>query len=152
VKDDRKAEAPRCAEDGNSKPEPFVLKDDGACFVCGERNPIGLKLRFRWDGEAYLTEFTARPEYAGWAGIEHGGLLATVLDEVMARLLWEKGHQALTAKLEVRYHRPVALGESLTVVGRITRASRRAVETHAEARGSDGAVVAEATAISLPPG
>jgi uncharacterized protein (TIGR00369 family) len=132
-------------------PEPFVLQDDGACFACGERNPIGLKLKFAWAGEEYRTRFTVRPEHAGWAGIAHGGLIATVLDEVMARLLWEKGHQALTAKLEVRFHRPVEIGESLDVSGRIARASARLVETHAQARAADGALVAEARAISLPP-
>ena len=132
-------------------PEPFVLKDDGACFACGERNPIGLRLTFAWQGEEYRTQFTVRPEHAGWAGIAHGGLIATVLDEVMARLLWEKGHQALTAKLEVRFHRPVGIGESLAVSGRITRASPRLVETRAQARAADGDLVAEAFAISLPP-
>jgi len=131
--------------------ESLVLKDDDGCFVCGERNPIGLKLKFEWQGEEYLTHFKVRPEHAGWAGVLHGGLLATVLDEVMARLLREKGHQAITAKLEVRFRKPVQVGESLTVAGRIARASGRGIETCAEARAGDGALVATASAISLPP-
>jgi acyl-coenzyme A thioesterase PaaI-like protein len=131
--------------------EPFVLADDGTCFACGDRNPIGLKLKFSWQGDDYVTRFTVRPEHAGWAGIVHGGLLATVLDEVMARLIWEKGHQAITAKLEVRFREAVKIGESVIVAGRIARTARRGIETRAEARRSDGTVVAEASAISIPP-
>jgi len=131
--------------------EPLALRDDGGCFACGERNPIGLRLKFRWDGEEYLTDFKVRPEHAGWAGVAHGGLLATVLDEVMARLVWEKGHTAITAKLEVRFRRPVKVGGPLVVAGWLVRASGRAVETRAEARAGDGSVVAEAAAIALPP-
>jgi len=139
-------------ETTNVASEPFVLRDDGRCFACGEQNPIGLKLKFRWVGDDYVTDFTARPEYAGWAGIVHGGLLATVLDEVMARLIWEKGHQAITAKLQVRFHEPLKIGETVTVAGRIIRTAGRGVKTRAEARRSDGTVVAEASAISIPRG
>jgi acyl-coenzyme A thioesterase PaaI-like protein len=85
---------------------------DDMCFACGEKNPIGLKLEFRFEGDEYVTTFQVRPEYQGWAGIAHGGLVATVLDEVMARLLWEKQINAITGKLEVRYHKPVPIGDT----------------------------------------
>ena len=122
---------------------------DDMCFACGERNPIGLKLQFRFEGEDYVTTFQVRPEYQGWAGIAHGGLLATVLDEVMARLLWEKGVNAITGKLEVRYHKPVSVGDTLEIRGRVARQSSRGVETAAEARTADGSVVADARAVSV---
>ena len=89
---------------------------DDMCFACGQKNPIGLKLAFRFDGEDYVTDFEVRPEYQGWAGIVHGGLLATALDETMARLLWEKDLNAITGRLTVRYHKPLNIGE--TVQGR----------------------------------
>ena len=122
---------------------------DDMCFACGEKNPIGLKLEFRFEGDEYVTTFQVRPEYQGWAGIAHGGLVATVLDEVMARLLWEKQINAITGKLEVRYHKPVPIGDTLDIRGRITRQSSRGVETTAEARSADGSVVAEARAVSV---
>jgi acyl-coenzyme A thioesterase PaaI-like protein len=125
------------------------LDVDGMCFACGERNPIGLKLQFRFEGDDYVTTFEVRPEYQGWAGIAHGGLLATVLDEVMARLLWEKGINAITGRLEVRYHQAVRIGDKPEIRGRVTRHSSRGVETTAEARGADGTVVAEAKAVSV---
>ena len=119
------------------------------CFACGKGNPIGLKLDFRFEGEEYVTEFEVRPEYQGWAGIVHGGLLATVLDESMARLLWEKELNAITGRLNVRYHDRLSVGESVTVRARITKQRSPLVETSAEAAKADGTVVAEATAVSM---
>ena len=56
------------------------LDVDDMCFACGRKNPIGLKLQFHFDGDDYVTTFEVRPEHQGWAGIVHGGLLATALD------------------------------------------------------------------------
>ncbi len=122
---------------------------DDMCFACGKNNPIGLKLEFRFDGEDYVTTLHVKPEYQGWSGIVHGGLVATALDETMARLLWEKGINAITGRLEVRYRKPVPIGETLEIRGRITRRTARGVETTAEAKASDGAVMAEAKAVSI---
>ena len=119
------------------------------CFACGKGNPIGLKLDFRFEGEEYVTEFEVRPEYQGWAGIVHGGLLATVLDESMARLLWEKELNAITGRLNVRYHDRLSVGESVTVRARITKQRSPLIETSAEALKTDGTVVAEARAVSM---
>jgi acyl-coenzyme A thioesterase PaaI-like protein len=119
------------------------------CFACGRANPIGLKLDFRFEGDDYVTEFEVKPEYQGWSGLVHGGLLATVLDEVMARLLWEKGINAITGRLTVRYQRPVRVGDRVQVRGRITRHRPPAIETSAEALKADGAPAADAVAVSM---
>jgi len=119
------------------------------CFACGRENPIGLKLSFGFDGDDYATTFRVRPEYQGWPGIAHGGLLSTVLDETMARLLWEKRLDAITARLEVRFRQPLPVGETVGIRARITRQRPPLVETAAEARLSDGTLVAEAKAVSM---
>jgi uncharacterized protein (TIGR00369 family) len=119
------------------------------CFACGQTNPIGLKLQFRFDGDDYVTRMEVKPQHQGWAGIVHGGLLATALDEAMARLLWEREINAITGRLSVRYHRPVAIGDRLEIRGRIARRRPPMVETKAEARAEDGTVVAEAQASSM---
>ena len=121
---------------------------DDMCFACGKGNPIGLKLQFRFDGEDYVTEFEVKPEHQGWTGIAHGGLLATVLDEAMARLLWEKGLNAITGRLSVRYHRSLRVGEVVQVRARIAKQRSLGIETSAEAM-RDGELVADATAVSM---
>jgi acyl-coenzyme A thioesterase PaaI-like protein len=125
------------------------LDVDEMCFACGQGNPIGLKLVFHFEGDDYVTTFQVRPEHQGWTGIVHGGLLATALDETMARLLWERRINAITGRLEVRYRRPVAIGETLQLRGRITRRRPPLVETRATATAADGALVAEAKAMSM---
>jgi len=125
------------------------LDVDDMCFACGRANPIGLKLQFHFEGDEYVAALRLLPQHQGWAGIAHGGLVATALDETMARLLWEKDINAITGRLSVRYHRPVPIGETLHLRGRISRLRPPLVETRASATGSDGALVAEATATSM---
>ena len=64
----------------------MTLAADGKCFACGADNPIGLKLQFECEGDDYVTRFLTAEEHSGWAGLVHGGLLATLLDEVMVRM------------------------------------------------------------------
>ncbi len=125
------------------------LDVDDMCFACGQKNPIGLKLHFNFDGDDYVTTLHVQPEHQGWAGIIHGGLLATALDETMARLLWENDLNAITGRLEVRYHEPVHIGDSLRIRARITRRRPPVIETAAEALNLQGATVAEARAVNM---
>jgi len=87
------------------------LRDDGMCFACGKNNPLGLHLEVRLDGERdAVTEFTPEKRHQGYKDIVHGGILVTVLDEVIAHTLYQRGIMAMTGKLEVRYHRPALVG------------------------------------------
>lgn len=117
---------------------------EGKCFACGPANPIGLKLEFRFEGDEYVTEFTPREVHQGFDGITHGGLVATVLDEVMANMLWKLGIQALTTELQVTLRQPARVGERLIVRGAIEEQRSRKVICRAAARREDGALVAEA--------
>lgn len=122
---------------------------DHYCFACGADNPAGLKLRFRREGEVYATTFVAPPTLQGYHGIVHGGIVATLLDEIMARYVWELQGQAATARLNVSYRRPAPVGEPLEVRGWVTAVRRggKATETAAEIRLGDGTLIAEATAL-----
>lgn len=121
------------------------LRDDGMCFACGAKNPVGLKLEFTFQDGRYITRFTPRREHQGFTGITHGGILSTVLDEVMARLVYVLGHRAVTAEMRVRLRKPASIGEELTVSGWITSEGRRTIDCAAEARNPAGEVIAEAT-------
>ena len=96
------------------------VKADTYCFGCGPDNPVGLKLTgFRLvegggpggsPGDRYEVDFTPLPEHQGWQEIVHGGIIATVVDEIMTRLLWELGMEVVTAELTVRYRKPLTVG------------------------------------------
>ena len=53
------------------------------CFGCGESNPIGLRLKYRREGDRLRTEFMPGDDHQGWPGIVHGGIIASLLYEVM---------------------------------------------------------------------
>ncbi len=120
------------------------LQGDDYCFGCGASNPEGLRLRFDVDEERRSAEatFKPRPEHQGYAGVTHGGIIATLLDEAMLKLCWELGIPAVTARLEVELKKPVPVGEELRVRGWIVRDRGRAVEAEAEITNSRGEVVA----------
>jgi uncharacterized protein (TIGR00369 family) len=123
---------------------------DQMCFACGVDNPIGLHLTFRTEGEEYVTTFQADARYQGYHGIIHGGIVATLLDEVMVRQVWEQAGPSATAKLDIRYRQPAPVGQPITVRGRITAVRRgRLFETAAEARLADGTVLAEAVGLIM---
>ena len=58
-------------------------KDVPMCFGCGRDNTIGLKLDFHQEGESVRAEFIPGEMYQGWPGVVHGGLICTMLDEVI---------------------------------------------------------------------
>jgi len=112
---------------------PPELEDAGMCFCCGPRNPIGLKLAFeRLPGDRMRTTWTPRPEHQGFKDIVHGGLVATVLDEVMIRLLYDLGIPAVTAELTTRLLRPVRAGRTYRFEAWVESNGGRLVTTGAQ--------------------
>lgn len=126
------------------------LSDDGMCFACGKNNPLGLHLEVRLDGERdAVTEFTPEKRHQGYKDIVHGGILVTVLDEVIAHTLYQRGIMAMTGKLEVRYHRPALVGETLQVRATIEKESSRGFDVRARAVNRVGEKIAEARATMI---
>ena len=131
------------------KPEVnTMLEDDGMCFCCGAKNPIGLKLQFETlPGERMQTYWTPRSEHQGFKDLVHGGLVATLLDEVMIRLLCALGIHAVTAELNTRLLRPLRAGKRYRFESRLVKDRGRLV--HVEGEGFDdetGERVASGTA------
>src|SRR3974390_3387866 len=60
-----------------------TLPHTHSCFVCGESNVVGLKLRFQTDGRVVHGRFTPRAEHVGFREVIHGGIISTLLDEIM---------------------------------------------------------------------
>ena len=122
------------------------LTDDGYCFVCGQNNPIGLKLEFSLDGEVMSTEFLPKKEHQGYMNIVHGGIISTLLDEIMVKLAIELGMPAVTAQMDIRLRKSAKVGERLTFSAEILENTNKLLVTRAKAVTDDGEVVAEAKA------
>jgi len=95
------------------------LKDDKYCFACGADNPIGLKLEFNFTGEGVTVKFTPRREHQGWVNVIHGGILFTLMDEAMARLIINNGCCVVTSSVEVRFLRQAEIDKELTITANI---------------------------------
>jgi uncharacterized protein (TIGR00369 family) len=123
-----------------------TAKECDLCFACGPKNPIGLKLKFDWDGKEVKASFTPGEYHQGWAGLVHGGIMTSLLDEAMSYAALYNGVNSLTARMQVRFKRPLPIYEPLIVTGTVTKKTRRLVETRAELKLADGTLVAESTA------
>lgn len=118
-----------------------------SCFVCGESNASGLKIRFETDGRLVQARFCPRPEHVGFKQTVHGGIIATLLDEIM---VWACAVQtrrfAYCAELNVRYSNPGRPGEELVATGELVSNRRdKLFEAKGELRDQAGLLLASAT-------
>ena len=126
-------------------------KDLTMCFGCGQNNPIGLKLNFKWDGKTARAEFTPNKFHQGWPGLVHGGIIYCLLDEAMSYAPYFKGINCVTAKMEVRLRRLALIDEPLVVTSSISKKTRKLVKAEAVISLKDGTPVAESTATMFIP-
>ena len=114
------------------------------CFVCGPANPIGLHVRFRLEDEVCRGEFTPGEQHMGYRNVTHGGIVFSLLDDVMANWLWLQGEHAFTAKADIRYRAELPVGTPVALEGRcIKRKGRLAVLEGKVIGQADGFVFAE---------
>jgi acyl-coenzyme A thioesterase PaaI-like protein len=120
--------------------------DDGNCFACGPTNPIGMHLHFdrAADGDGVLARATLAPEYQGWRGIAHGGIVMALLDEAMAHAAGFAGHRGVTATVSVRFRKPVPLEVPIQIRGRVMWQRRNVLGVEGQVLGADGTVLARA--------
>jgi acyl-coenzyme A thioesterase PaaI-like protein len=91
---------------------PFEGTEGYNCFGCSPSNPIGLRLRFRDEGEAVSATWEPRPEFAGFHGVLHGGIQATLHDEIASWYVFVKlGTAGFTSDLTLRYLSPVYISK-----------------------------------------
>ncbi len=123
------------------------------CFVCGPGNPIGLGVTFRLDGDVCRAEFTPGPTHAGYAQVTHGGIVFSLLDDVMANWLWLQGQQCFTARADIRYRAELPVGTTVRLEGRCLKRKGRLAQMEGRViRADDDSVVAEASAsFMIPP-
>ena len=118
----------------------FLNKPEGhGCFACGTDNPIGLNLCFYRSGDLICSDITLNKHYEGWEYMAHGGIVFTLLDEVMSwTLMYFKKAFFVTRKMDVKYVRPIFIGTPMTVSGRLVDDSEPPkVRASAEIRDQD---------------
>lgn len=125
----------------------FDVSKDSGCFVCGPDNDTGLRASFTCDKEQQRSfcRLTIGESFQGWQGMVHGGVIASLLDEASIYAGRGLAEQLVTAELSVRYRKPVAVGQEVTVQGEVLERRRKVLKVLARLE-VDGELHAEAEA------
>ncbi|HVN55917.1 MAG TPA: PaaI family thioesterase [Anaerolineaceae bacterium] len=109
-----------------------------------------MKLAFYETAPGEVTaNYTVPAHYQSYPGVTHGGVVAAMLDEVTGRSFSHSGETRfmVTAKLEIRYRKPVPVGQPLRIVGHAGNDNGHVGHAHGEIYSMDGVVLAEADAV-----
>ena|ERR1051326_7721092 len=123
------------------------------CLVCGRSNPHGLKLSLHINPATSLVSvsFTPLPHHIGFAGIVHGGVLATILDEAMVwAATWHFKRFCVCGEMNIRFRHPASIGQKLTIEARTESARPKLISNTAQVTTDAGAVIATATGKYVP--
>lgn len=117
-----------------------------SCFACGTKNPIGLNLRFYLSEGWVCSDVHLNEHYAGWDNIAHGGIISTILDEIMAwTLLYSKKAFFVTRRMKIKYVKPVLIGVPLLARGKLSAQQKEsAVTVQSELRDETGSILSRA--------
>lgn len=98
------------------------VNENQDCFGCSPRNPNGLHMEFYLNEErdSVVSWYTVPDHLCGWANLVHGGVVTTLLDEVMgwtALVVLQKF--LLSKSIAVDFLKPVLAGSELKIQGRV---------------------------------
>ncbi len=118
--------------------EKRLIEEANMCFACGPDNPIGLQIKFSLRDGRCTGSFSAGENHVGFPDTVHGGIIYSALDDVMANLLYLQAIKAHTARCEIRYRKPLRVGQKINLSSWIETERRRLVIIKGEARLDEG--------------
>ena len=96
------------------------VRDDHNCFACGPANPYGLHMRFSANEDTVISRLTVPEHLRGWNTMVHGGIISTILDEIMS---WAAIHLLksiiVTRSMTVEFKNQVHIGQELKAEGKV---------------------------------
>jgi uncharacterized protein (TIGR00369 family) len=109
---------------------PFLKREGYHCFGCSPEHLTGLQLTFFEDGEEIMSTWSPSRQFEGYHGVLHGGIQATILDEIASWVVYVKIKVAgVTSSMQVRYHKPLYLVDGpLTIRSKVLRMRRNLAE------------------------
>ena len=135
-------------------PEPVTIDRSavGRCFGCGQANEHGLRMRFtRYPDGTVESRHQTEPHHCGVDTVVHGGIQATLLDEVMgvvAQLGLDPDATPMpcvTAEMQLAYRRPVLIADEVVVRARLTGVDGRDLFVEGAIVAGDGTPLTTAT-------
>lgn len=131
---------------------PFIdvgTRHDYNCFGCSPFNEIGLQLDFWENGEELLAKWQPRKSLEGWMDVVHGGIQASLIDELAGWVVLIKMKTAgVTSELNVRYLKPVNISKGeITVVGKLVATDKKLATIQVEILDGEGQKCATANVV-----
>lgn len=127
---------------------PWVGNTNGYnCFGCDPNNPVGMHMEFYWDGQDVVSIWHSGPNHVSWIDTLHGGLQATLLDEICGWVVfYQLQTSGVTAKMEMRYRKPVStVWPCILLRARLVEQRRTLAVVRGEIWSPDGVLCAECT-------
>ncbi|WP_441245698.1 PaaI family thioesterase [Kitasatospora sp. McL0602] len=120
-------------------PESLTAETVSNCFGCAPKNPIGLRLEIEAHGDGYRADVTLGADYESFPGVVHGGIVATLLDELLAQAVYRSGRtSAFTAGLRIRYAQPMRTDTAYRVSAETTTRADDSVRATGRIELADG--------------
>lgn len=130
--------------------QDLVFPQDGGCFGCSRQNPAGLAMRFRRRGDTVVSRYAIPDRFHGAPGIAHGGIVATLLDEVScAAIFFVRDRPVVTGELTVRYVKPCPVERELELSARVVAEHAKYLVVEGEVR-DGGTVLARSSGKFFP--
>lgn len=87
---------------------PFREQADSFCFGCHPANLRGLAMEFFEEDEVIVSEWQPSDDFQGFKNLLHGGIQATLMDEIASWFIFAKFNTAgVTSRIEIKYRKPV---------------------------------------------
>ena len=128
---------------------PWRGMDGYRCFGCAPRSEQGLRMEFYEDGDRIVSRWKPRPEFQGWVDTLHGGIQATLADEISSWVVFRKFQTSgVTSRMEVRYLKPIHTSEDhITLQATVVRQRRNIVDIEVKIFNSQDQLCTEALCI-----
>lgn len=128
---------------------PWRGMDGYRCFGCDPRSEQGLRMEFYEDGDRIVSRWKPRPEFQGWVDTLHGGIQATLADEISSWVVFRKFQTSgVTSRMEVRYLKPIHTSEDhITLQATVVRQRRNIVDIEVKILNSQDQLCTEALCI-----
>jgi hypothetical protein len=125
-----------------SQNPPLPNNYSGDCFAC--KNPSGLNLKFWYLNGLVFTKYRIPSKYRGFQSLGHGGIIATLLDEVSAWTICANLKRlGVTQHFSLNYLKPIYINEDILIEGKIGSHEKSHVIIHSHIKSLDNRILVE---------
>ena len=121
-------------------PFPPAWREEYNCFGCSPQNEIGLHLQFYDNENEVIAGWIPEKKFMGYPDVIHGGIQATLLDEIGGWTVYVKCETAgVTQEMTTTFHHPLRISKGeATLKCRLVEIKEKQAILHAELFDGEG--------------